>query len=249
MTTFIDPRTRRTPAVAGIAEADVAALARLLAEDARAAILLTLSDGRPQTAGTLARAAGLRASAATAHLTRLLRSGLLTAERVGRQRLYRIGDPAITPVLEAMAGFAGARQARTHGEAYRGSMLRMARMCYDHLAGALGVAITEALVADGTLVAHESGFALSETASARLNRIGVDLDEVRRAAQRTRRPIVRACLDWSERRPHLAGALGSAVAAALLRANWVERYPDSRALKITSEGRRALRKQFDAIVL
>jgi DNA-binding transcriptional ArsR family regulator len=249
MTTFIDPRHRCTSAVSGIADADVAALARLLAEDARAAILLTLSDGRQQTAGALARAAGLRASAATAHLSKLLRSGLLTAERVGRQRLYQIGDPAITSVLEAMAGFSGARQPRTHGEAYRGSLLRTARMCYDHLAGVLGVAITEALVVDGTLVEHDGGFTLSDTASARLNRIGVDLDEVRVAAQRTRRPIVRACLDWSERRPHLAGALGAAMATALLRANWLERCRDSRALKITNEGRRALRKQFGAIVL
>jgi len=225
-------------------DADVASLARLLADDGRAAILLALSDGRAQSAGALARIAGLSASAATAHLSKLQRGGLLEAERRGRERLYRITSEEIVRVLEVMAGYAGTRRARSAREAYQGRTLQIARMCYDHLAGTVGVGITDALLRDGTLYEGAQAFAISASGRERLRTLHIDVDAVLEAARRTRRPLTRACLDWTERRPHLAGALGAALATQLLSNNWFERLSGSRALRITSRGRRALYAEF-----
>jgi DNA-binding transcriptional ArsR family regulator len=225
-------------------DADIASLARLLADDSRAAILLALSDGRAQSAGMLAHIAGLRPSAATAHLAKLQHSGVLLVERRGRQRMYRISDAEIVRVLEAMAAYSGPATARNAREAYRGRTLHVARMCYDHLAGSVGVGITEALVSEGTLEKTEAGFTVSERGCERFLQLEVDVLAVSEASRRTRRPLTRACLDWTERRPHLAGALGAALASQLLAQGWFERLADTRALRITNAGRRLLNSRF-----
>jgi DNA-binding transcriptional ArsR family regulator len=225
-------------------DANVAALARLLADEARASMLLALSDGQAQSAGALARAAGLSASAATAHLSKLQRGGLLVGRRQGRERLYRISNGEIVRVIEAMAAYAGARDARNAREAYQGRTLRLARLCYDHLAGTIGVSITDALIREGTLCEGAGSFTISSRGHERLRALHIDTVAVLAAARRTRRPLTRVCLDWTERRPHLAGALGAALAARLLDAGWFERCPGTRALRVTALGRRAMNAEF-----
>lgn len=231
------------------ADAQVAPAAALLADPARAAMLWAMSDGRALPAGMLARAAGVGASAASAHLTRLVGGGLLTAERHGRHRYYRIVDPAsVVAALEALALVAPSAPARTLREAHAASGIRLARTCYDHLAGRLGVALTDALVAGGALVLDGRVYQVTREGERAFESVGVQVGDVRRAAARTRRPLTRACLDWSERRYHLAGALGAALAARLLELGWVERLPATRALRITPDGRRELRRRFGIVL-
>ncbi|MFL5576364.1 MAG: ArsR/SmtB family transcription factor [Gemmatimonadaceae bacterium] len=239
------PPAHRTRATThGLGDAKVAPTAALLADPARVAMLWALSDGRALPAGELARVARVGAPAASAHLARLTAGGFLEAERNGRHRYYRLANPAVVTALEALAAVAPPVPAASPKEAHVASGVRFARTCYDHLAGVLGVQITEALVADRALVLDGRAYAVTDDGVARLSGIGVDVAAVAEAASRTRRPITRACLDWSERRYHLAGALGAALAERLLDAGWVERTHASRALRVTNAGRRALRREF-----
>ncbi len=227
------------------ADADIASVAELLADQARARIVLTLSDGRKLAAGALAQAAGLSPSGASAHLKKLVAGGVLAVARRGRLRDYRLADPRIVPVLERMAVLARPAAAKTAHEAFAARAIRLARMCYDHLAGVLGVTIADALVKDHTVIAADEACELSPTAVERFAAIGIDVGIVASAARRTRRPLVRMCLDWSERRPHLAGALGATLATRLLELGWVERMSATRAVRVTNVGRRALRREFE----
>jgi len=228
-----------------LADADIASIAELLADQARARIVLTLSDGRKLAAGALAHAAGVSPSGASAHLRKLVAGGVLAVERCGRRRDYHLADPRIADVLEGMAVLARPAAARTAQEAYSAQAIRLARMCYDHLAGVLGVAITDALVKDRSLIAADRAYELTRTGVERLATIGIEVSRVASAARRTRRPLVRMCLDWSERRPHVAGALGAALATRLLELGWLERMHATRAVRVTNAGRRALRREFD----
>jgi DNA-binding transcriptional ArsR family regulator len=228
-----------------LADADIASIAELLADQARARIVLTLSDGRRLAAGALAHAAGVSPSGATAHLKKLVAGGVLAVERCGRRRDYHLADPRIVAVLEGMALLARPIEARTAQEAYAARTIRLARMCYDHLAGVLGVAISEALLKENSLTLENEEYTLTATGVERFAAIGINVENVARAARRTRRPLIRMCLDWSERRPHVAGALGAALATRLLELGWLERMPATRAVRVTNVGRRAIRREFD----
>jgi DNA-binding transcriptional ArsR family regulator len=222
-------------------DAPVARTASLLAVPARAAILLALADGRARPATELARAARISAATASEHLARLTRAGLLLVEREGRHRYFRLRDPEhVTGLLEALAALAPApRGPAPHDEAFASSPLRRARTCYRHLAGVLGVAITDALVGKGWLALDGRFYELSEAGARELESLGVDVEGARRA----RRTFARACLDWSERRYHLAGALGGALCDRMFEAGWVERNGDSRITRVTPSGRRVLRQR------
>ena len=161
------------------ADADIASVAELLADQARARIVLTLSDGRKLAAGALAHAAGVSPSGASAHLKKLVAGGLLAVERRGRRRDYHLADPRIVPVLEGMAILARPATARTAQETFSARAIRLARMCYDHLAGVLGVAIADALVNDHSLVAADEAYDLTPTAIKRFAAIGVDNFDLR----------------------------------------------------------------------
>ena len=232
-----------------VGDAQVAPTAALLADPARVAMLWALSDGRALPAGALAEVARVGAPAASAHLAKLTTAGLLAGERHGRHRYYRLANAAVVAALEALAAVAPPARAASSKEAHAASGLRLARMCYDHLAGALGVRVTDALVAHGALRVDGRSYAVTETGVGRFAELGVDVAAVREAARRTRRPLARTCLDWSERRYHLAGALGAALAGRLLDAGWVERTPAARTLRVTNAGRRALRREFDVQLL
>jgi hypothetical protein len=178
---------------------------------------------------------------ASAHLARLVEGGLLRVEREGRHALYRLASPEVARALEALATLAPARAAGSFREGQHGKALRLARSCYDHLAGQMGVAVTAALLARGALRSRGAWYLLTPEGERTLRRLGVDLD----SARRTRRAFARPCLDWSERRHHLAGALGAAVLHCLLAKQWLRRRRASRALEVTALGWRGLRSAFD----
>ena len=208
-------------------DADLAAVGALLAEPARARILAALGDGRALPASVLAAEARVAPSTASEHLARLVGGGFLAVESRGRRRYFSLSGPEIAEALEAIARVAPREPVRSLREATRAEALRQARTCYDHLAGALGTALLDALVGRG-VVAGES---VTTDGVEVLKRLGVDLDSVP-----GRRPLFRSCLDWSEQRPHAAGKLGAALAARCFELGWVERLDGSRAVRVTAAG-------------
>ncbi|MEV6804247.1 helix-turn-helix domain-containing protein [Streptomyces sp. NPDC051132] len=215
---------------------DLAALAGLLADGTRASFCLALLDGRAWTATELARHAGVAASTATEHLNLLVGGGLLAQERQGRHRYVRLADPETARLIETLASMAPRRVTPPCSlpAVNRSRALARARTCYDHLAGALGVAITEAMT-DRGLLDWEQGPTLTGDGVAWLADLGIVLPPA------TRRPPVRSCLDWTERRPHMAGAVGAAMCRHAFGSGWITRIGTSRAVALTEIGWRALR--------
>ncbi|MFI1925324.1 ArsR/SmtB family transcription factor [Streptomyces sp. NPDC020377] len=248
----------------------LAALAGLLADETRAVCLLALLDGRAWTAGELARHAGVAPSTLSEHLGKLVAGGLLAEERQGRHRYVRLADTRVAQLVEDLAVQVAPRPAhrpRTLRAASAGSAMARGRTCYDHLAGRLGIAVTDALTAHGLLSAvsepggrtdgaeagpaapsaglsaspessgsgeRATGFLLTEAGLRWFEGSGIALDRA------TRRPLARACLDWTERRPHLAGAAGAALCRHALDAGWCMRIGSERAVKVTAAGEQAL---------
>ncbi len=216
---------------------NLAAAARLIAEPARAAMLDALMSGEALAAGELARVASVSAATASEHLARLREGGLVEVARTGRHRYYRLASPDVAHALEALAAISPARPVRSLRQSRSDAAMVFARTCYDHLAGRVGVAILDAFVADGVLVAGGDGYALTAAGQTRLTAFGVDVA----AARASRRAFARACLDFTERRPHLAGALGSALCGRMIGLNWfVRRGQGQRSLRLTDVGRRQL---------
>jgi DNA-binding transcriptional ArsR family regulator len=214
----------------------LARLAGLIADETRAACLLALLDGRAWTASELARHAGVAASTLSEHLGKLVAGGLLVAERQGRHRYVRLADARAAQLVEDLAAQAAPGDVvRPRGlrESSAGSAMARGRTCYDHLAGRLGIAVTDALTARG-LLRQDTGFALTEEGLGWFDAAGIALD------RGSRRPLARACLDWTERRPHLAGAAGAALCRHALDTGWCVRIGSERAVKVTPSGERAL---------
>lgn len=216
------------------ADVDIAAISGLIGDPTRAAMLTALHDGRALPAGELARRGRVSAPTASAHLARLVEGGLLACERSGRHRYFRLANDDVARALEALSVIAPPSTVRTLREAAVGEALAEARTCYDHLAGRLGVSLTTALLREQAIAERDGAFVLGPRARGVLGRLGVDVETLPR-----RRPAALRCLDWSERRPHLAGALGAAICTRALAEGWVERMPSSRAVRLTSAGRRA----------
>ena len=221
----------------------LAEIGDLVGDPARASMLWALLDGRALSAGELADIAGVAPQTASGHLARLLAADLLAVERQGRHRYHRLASPWVAEMLEAIlrvsAGSATtAVRARRVGP--RDEAMRMARTCYDHLAGRLAVALTDAMVQRGCLELGPDGGELTEDGVVFLRDLGVRTT----FGGRSRRPFCRPCLDWSERRPHLAGALGAALADRCLELDWVRRREGTRALMITPVGLRGFRTAF-----
>lgn len=221
---------------------DIAGLAAVLADRSRVAILDALLDGEPHAIGRLARRAGIRASTASSHLERLLGAGLVVVIPAGRERRVRLAGPEVAELLERLAalapaplsaGSAATAQART-----RGAELRFARTCYDHLAGALAIRVTARLTELGWLVRRADTFEAAPALLSWLEAQGQPLP-----AKDGRRPLIRACLDWSERVPHVAGRTGAALARVALDRRWVARVRESRALRVTERGRATLARE------
>jgi len=221
-----------------LADADLSAVAELMVAK-RATMLLALMGGRPLTAGELADRAAISPSLASSHLSRLLDGGLITVQQTGRRRYYRLAGPEVAEVIEAALTIAPAQPVSTLRESRQGEAIRLVRTCYDHLAGAVGVALTDSLQHQGLLDTSGSGYTLTSRGERRLQSLGIDVDGLRTR----RRAFARPCLDWTERRPHLAGALGSGIAGRVLELGWLTRIPGGRALRITDAGTVALRDE------
>jgi DNA-binding transcriptional ArsR family regulator len=213
-------------------EADVAAAAALLAEPARAALVVALTENEALPASALAAHAGIAPSTASEHLRRLVDGGFLVSRKNGRHRYFSLADPAVAAAIEALAIVAPQPPVRSLREATKSELIRSARTCYDHLAGRLGVALAAALEKQEVVVRRNDGYELGHRAEATCDELGIDLT----ALQAQRRPIVRSCLDWSERELHVAGALGAALADRFFELEWIRRREGNRSIEVVEDG-------------
>jgi DNA-binding transcriptional ArsR family regulator len=215
----------------------------LVGDPGRANILSALIDGRALTATELAWTAGVAPATASEHLTKLVAGGLLSLSRQGRHRYFRLASGEVARMLEAMMVIANRgepQDASRRATPRIDPALREARTCYDHLAGRLGVGIADAMVTRGLIVLGEEAGEVTAAGDAWLAAFGVEVEP----ARRTRRLLCRPCLDWSERRPHLAGRLGAALCRRCEDLGWVERQRDGRAVRVTAAGRLGFRSEF-----
>ncbi|MGZ4502167.1 MAG: winged helix-turn-helix domain-containing protein [Nocardioidaceae bacterium] len=220
------------------AAAPVAAVARLLGDDSRAAMCLALLDGRAWTVTELADQAGVGKAAASEHVAKLAGGGLVTTETQGRCKYVRL-TPAAAQVLEPLSALAGGAAPTSLNAVRTRDRLAAARTCYDHLAGRLGVTVYDGLVARRVLTTR-GGLAVSAEGRSWFADLGIDLADL----ERRRRTVVRDCLDLTERRPHLAGSLGAALCETFLDNDWVRRPDRSRALALTPTGERVVAELF-----
>jgi DNA-binding transcriptional ArsR family regulator len=223
-----------------LADAAISPVAFLLADPARVSILLALSDGREVAAGELALVAGITAATTSFHMAKLMAAGLVGSRREGRHRLYRLARPELVKAMEALAVLSPESEPRTHRQARIGRAVRDGRTCYDHLAGRLGVGLTGALLDRGAVRLAGGEFEVTCEGARLLGEIEIDLE----GARSRRRAFAPACLDWSEREPHIAGALGAALLSRLLDWCWIQRTHASRAVEVTLAGRRGFLRHF-----
>ncbi|HVJ41133.1 MAG TPA: helix-turn-helix transcriptional regulator [Dongiaceae bacterium] len=220
---------------------NIAEIAALVGDPARANMLMALMDGRALTAGELAYVGGIVASTASGHLAKLLDANLIGVLQQGRHRYYRLASPLVGSMLEslmAVAAIEGPKRYRP--SSCRDAALREARTCYNHLAGRLGVAIADAMLSREQLdMSGEAGL-LTAAGRALLQDMGVVLSE----ASTSHRIFCKPCLDWSERRLHIGGSLGVAIADRCFGLGWIERQRDSRALRITAKGQAGFHRHF-----
>jgi DNA-binding transcriptional ArsR family regulator len=214
----------------------LSSVAGLLGEPARTRILSALLGGYALTAKELAYFAGVTAPTASSHLSRLVGGDLLVMEKQGRCHYYRIKSAEVAHAIEGLMTVASAPRGGWPPNSRVDPALREARMCYDHLAGRLGVALCDMLRRRGHIVLTDGAGEVTSSGARLLAGLGVDLPEARRA----KRHYCRSCIDWTERRHHISGAVGAALAAAFLEQRWVARVPDSRALTVTARGKATL---------
>lgn len=221
----------------------LAATAALMGDPARTAMLLALMDGRALSAGELANVAGITPSTTSGHLGQLVDGALLTVVTQGRHRYFRLASPAVATMIEGMMSVAGlAEHARVRHSVVTGPKdiaLRRARVCYDHLAGEMAVALTDALVETGHVDLSDDGASLTRSGVTHLTAFGIDVSS-EPGSQRFCRP----CLDWSERRPHLAGRVGRLIFNEMLARDWLRR-GEGRQVSVTRKGEAGLSTIFN----
>jgi DNA-binding transcriptional ArsR family regulator len=218
---------------------NIAQIAALVGDPARANMLAALMDGRALTASELSYVAGVTPQTASGHLAKLNDAGLLSLQKQGRHRYFRLASALVGQMLEGLMAAAETGPARHHPHWQGGDALREARTCYDHLAGRLAVGMADALVGRGYVVLSDDGGEVTPEGHDFLNHLGIDL-----AARSRRRVFCRPCLDWSERRPHLAGLVGAALFTHAQERGWIARIQDSRAVEITPAGRHGFAAAF-----
>jgi DNA-binding transcriptional ArsR family regulator len=219
---------------------NIVGIAALIGDPARAEILTVLMTGQALTATELSSVAEVSKPTASSHLAKLLQSGLLAMERQGRHRYFRLADRDVGQLLESLMGVAYRVGAVRFRSSPREPALRKARVCYDHLAGELGVLIYESLEQRHFLRRDKNGLCLSEHGERFCRDFGIDLELL----ARQRRPLCRPCLDWSMRRHHLAGALGAALLSRCLQRGWARRTKGSRLIRFSAAGEKTLRNRF-----
>jgi DNA-binding transcriptional ArsR family regulator len=218
----------------------MAEIAALVGNPARANILSTLMGGRALTASELAHAAGVTPQTTSGHLSRLTEAGLLRLVAQGRHRYFQIATADVAHMLEGILEVAANGPPRYRPPSKLDDAMRTARTCYDHFAGKLGVGLADALCTRGHLVLADDGGEVTESGVSFLGAFGIDLE----AARSRRRIFCRPCLDWTERRPHLGGSVGAVLAQRCFDLGWLERMREGRALTITPAGRRGLSETF-----
>jgi DNA-binding transcriptional ArsR family regulator len=228
-----------------------AEIAALAGDPARASMLQALMGGRALTAGELANAAGITPQTASGHLARMTTAGLVNFVRQGRHRYHRLASPAVALMMESIMQVACDVQLPSKRLTIgpRDEALRAARICYDHLAGQLGVALADALIASGYADLSSEVGVFTDGGLEFLDRVGIDAGVQAGSGSRPVRTLCRACLDWSERRPHLGGAIGAAICRHSLENGWVRRLNGTRAVSVTPKGQRIFREQFGAQLL
>jgi DNA-binding transcriptional ArsR family regulator len=222
------------------ADVRMAEVAALVGDPARANILSALMGGRALTAGELVDIAGVSPQTTSGHLGKLAEGRLIACVKQGRHRYYRIATPRVAEMLEGIMAVVADAPPRHRPPSKLDDAMRAARTCYDHFAGKLGVGITDALCARGHVALAGDGGEVTGSGLAFLQEFGIDLA----AARNRRRIFCRPCLDWTERRPHLGGSIGAALAQRCFDLHWLERMRASRALALTPKGRRGLSDVF-----
>lgn len=222
------------------ANPNVARVAALVSEDSRAAILTALMDGRLHPAGELAYMARIKPQTASFHLSKMVSANVVTVLKQGRHRYYGVQSPEVAQVLETLLSIAPPVKIKSLSQASEDKAMRFARTCYDHLAGNLGIQLTDSLIKEGIIFEEENEFVVTEKGEKFFKDFHIELEMVKKK----RRSFAHKCLDWSERRYHLAGALGNALLERLLVLKWVHRVPNTRSIKITSEGKKGFKEIF-----
>ena len=218
----------------------VAAIASLIGDTTRANMLCALMGGQALTAGELSRNAGVTPQTGSEHLAKMVEANLLKTVKQGRHRYYRLASAQVAHGIDALMSIAAEGPKRHHPIGPREKDMRLARSCYDHIAGRLAVAIADSLSERGHILLSDEGALVTEQGNAFLTGFGIDLQD----GSRSKRPLCRTCLDWSERRHHIAGRVGTALFQRTLDLGWVTRRTDSRALKITPAGDKGFREIF-----
>ncbi len=220
---------------------DIASIAFLVGEPTRAMILTSLLGGEALPASDLASRCQLTQQTMSAHLAKLVMGGLLVVEPRGRHRYYRLASAEVGQALEALQVIAPRPPVRSLRQSDETRALCFARTCYDHLAGKLGVSITQAMLEHGYLTKAEKTYLLTTEGEQWFTHLGIDVSETRRK----RRVFAASCLDWSERRPHLAGALGASLATQFFKQGWIVQSPTSRAVRLSAVGQRGLLQELN----
>lgn len=219
---------------------DIARIGALIGDPARANMLTALMSGKALTATELAAEAGVTAQTASAHLSKLAEAGLTEGRKQGRHRYFTLADDEVGAVLEAVMGLAAKRGHLRTRTGPKDPALREARVCYNHLAGEMGVRLYDSMLASGGLQTAGEDILLTDKGDAFAREFGVDLDNL----NTTRRPMCRPCLDWSARRTHLAGALGQALLTRITDLCWAKREPESRIIAFSTSGKKAFESAF-----
>ena len=219
---------------------DISQVAALIGDPARANILTALMDGRALTASELAGEAGVGLSTASGHLSKLTDGQLIRPRKQGRHKYFQLADDDVAGVLEALMGLAARHGATRVRTGPRDAQMQQARVCYNHLAGRMGVQMYRALLARGALAERDDEVSLTAAGVSFANDFGIDVAALRDA----RAPLCRSCLDWSERRNHLAGSLGRAMLTRMEETAWIRRVPGHRVIRVTAKGERAFKEVF-----
>ena len=219
---------------------DISQIGALIGDPARANILAALMDGRALTATELSEIAGVTAQTASTHLAKLEAGGLIRPQKQGRHKHFSLAGPDVGQLIESLTVFAADRGHLRHRPGPKDEAMRKARICYDHLAGDLGVLMFDSLVSRRHLNFDDTAIALSGDGESFLTGAGIDLIPLKKS----RRPLCRCCLDWSERRDHLAGSLGAALFDMIIDKGWARRDGKSRAIDFTRNGETAFKALF-----
>ncbi|MCI1881598.1 MAG: winged helix-turn-helix domain-containing protein [Sporolactobacillus sp.] len=221
-------------------QSNIAVVASCISGSSRATMLAALLDGRFHPASELAYKAGIKPQTASFHLAKMTQAHILTMKKEGRHRYYGISDPKTASVLESLLSVAPSPKINSFRQAAEEKAIRHARTCYDHLAGSLGVKIADALLKNELIGEDKKQFFITEQGKKFFDELHIDLQ----ALHKKRRAFARKCLDWSERRYHIAGAVGNALLDRLLELNWIQRSPHSRAVEITAKGKIGFKNTF-----